>query len=411
MNNLFVLGGKELHGNITIDGAKNSMVALIPAMLLVNGFIVLENIPDILDLKWCLDICEELKLDIVFDGRRVKAAIHEIDPVISSKSATKYRGSYYFMGALLSRYKEVMIGYPGGCNIGKRPIDYHIEGFKKLGANVEELEEGIRITAKNLIGTTIELPKKSVGATINIVLASTYAKGRTIIKNASIEPEVDDVINFLCKLGFNVYRISDSIYINGKESILESNIIYRIIPDRIEAMTYITLGLLLGEIRVYKADYHTLRKPLYELCKAGALIEINDEYIEAKKSHLDFLDIESGEYPLFPTDMTQLFSILMIKNSGGIIVERIFENRFKSLEELRKMNANIEISGNKAIIRCGNLESGFVKGTDLRGTASLVLAALCAKGESVVYNMEYLKRGYSRFFEKIRSLGADIYLS
>lgn len=411
MSSLIVEGGKKLKGIVKIDGAKNSLVAIIPSMLLVNGQLILENVPNIKDLEMIFEILNDLGLDYAYQNNSLRMISSEVDPVCLNEATKKYRGSYYFLGALLGRYKKVILGYPGGCNLGSRPIDIHIEGFEALGAKVEYLSEGLSLTAETLTGTVIEHKKKSVGATINHILASVYAKGRTIIKNASLEPEVDDVINFLCNLGFNVYRIDDNVYINAKDYLIENDLIYRLIPDRIETMTYLSLGLLTGEIWFSGANYTHIKTPIYTLLKAGADIEINEDYIIARKSSLDYLCVESHEYPDFPTDLIQIMAVLMLNGSGGRITENIFSDRFRSLNELIKMGANIEIKNNTAIINHSTLKSAFVKGMDLRGTASLVLAALASDGEYIIDDIEYMLRGYSDLYDKLKKLGSVIYLS
>lgn len=403
---LKINGRCNIKGDVYLSGSKNSSLPIIASTLLFDGKIVLDNVPDILDIKRMLNILSYLKIEYEVIKNRLVIEAKQIDKLdVLVDDVTKFRASYYLMGALLGRYHYVKIKYPGGCNIGDRPINYHLDAFCKLGASINYEEDYIIISAKAIKGCKIVLPKMSVGATINIILASIYASGEVKIINPSFEPEVIDLINFLKKSGANIF-VSDIIVINGK-NIISKSFSYHIMYDRIEAGTFIALGLIKGPIMIYNADYKVLKEVLYTLLKANANIDILDNGILVSPSKLDYMDIKTDYYPGFPTDLEQIFSpILAI--FGGNITENIFSNRFNNLIELQKMNANINIRGNSANFSKSELVGTCVKGSDLRGTTSLLIAGLIAKGETILDGYDYILRGYENIIEKLKRLGAMI---
>ena len=396
-------GGKALKGEVEIKGAKNSLLAIIPATLLVEGDIILKNIGKISDVEKAISIMKKIgikcneKIRIINDGN--------FKHTINVCEAATYRASYYFMGALLSTKGRVEICYPGGCKIGERPIDIHLDGFRKMGCIVKE-KDTITIEG-DLLGTTIDV-KKSVGATINMILAASRALGETILLNPALEPEVIDVADFLCLAGYDI-KIEENIYINGRR-IPRRCISYSIIPDRIEALTYIVIGLLLGEVKVKNVCLRHIEEVVYLLIKHGAKIRLGSDYVIAKKSNLSPMDISTDYYPGFPTDIQQIFTTMLSVTSGkSKISEKIFENRFQNVLELEKMGANIEIKEKEIIINGVNKLLGTdLVGSDLRGTMGLIIAGLIAEGKSTINNEYHIERGYDRFYNKIKKLGANI---
>jgi len=409
-----IIGGNELKGEIKIDGAKNSVLALLPAALMVNGKVTFENVPNISDIKSFLEIFDYLEIDYFYEKSAAKLTIHSreitnlevVTPLVES-----FRASYYLMGVMLGRYKQLTISMPGGCKIGTRPVDYHLEGFKALGADVDFSGSTIILKAEKLIASEINFPRKSVGATMNLIYAACYAEGLSVIKNAALEPEIDDLIGFMNVLGFKVLRIQNDIHIEGMEKILNvDDISYSVVPDRIEAMSYVILGLLTGEIKVTNLNYSHIKK-LIDLLKAhGADLEISDTEIIARKSTVKALDIVTEEYPGVPTDIAQILGVLLMKGDGdSVITETIFENRFESFIELNKLNCKNEIVDDSVKITGGrDFIGNTVIAKDLRGCASLVFAGLAAKFQTIVENIDYMERGYSNLYKKLSAVGANI---
>lgn len=405
---LKINGGKELTGSVYISGSKNSCLAILISALLFDGRICISNVPDILDIRKLLSIFNLLKIEYFFDNNSVIINSSGLDNTkVVSDDVKKFRASYYFMGLMLGRYHEVLINYPGGCRIGKRPIDFHLLGFELLGGKIEFWDDLIKITAEKLVGAEIFLPKKSVGATINIILCSCYAEGETIIHNASLEPEVCDVINFLNTGGFNIHIFDDSITIQGMKKVIAKSFSYKVMFDRIEAGTFICLGLLCGNLIIHNTNYKYLKNIIYPLIKANARIEIIEDKILVYKSNLKELMIETGDYPLFPTDMLQIFMVLMAF-FGGRAKETIYEDRISSAEMLKRMGANVIYDKTSALFKPAKLVGSHVIGNDLRGATSLLLAGLASLGETHVAGYEYIERGYENIYEKIKAIGGDI---
>ena len=416
MNILKVQGGKELEGRVKISGAKNSAVALLPATLLCDESVNLLNVPDISDTVALFDILSYLGAKITNLGEEsYKIDVSNIEnKPITDEMSNKLRASYYFMGALLGKYKKAVVSYPGGCSIGSRPIDLHLKGFESLGAKIKYEENNIIISAEELKGSNIYLDFASVGATINIMFAAVKAEGTTIIDNAAREPEIVNIAMFLNSMGAKITGAGTStIRIKGVKNMHSS--VHEVIPDRIEAGTYIMIGACACKSLVVENIIpEHLEALTQKLIEMGVDLKIEDDSIYiSNKNKLKAVKIKTQVYPGFPTDMQQVMSALMTKAEGkSVIEETIFENRFQNLYELRKMGANIEVSGNKGyIFGPTKLRGKTVNATDLRAGASLVLAALIAEGTTTINNADYILRGYEHITEKLTSLGAKIELT
>lgn len=414
MKYLKITGGKKLSGNINISGAKNSVVALIPAAILCEEEVVISNVPNITDVDSLEEIMKFLGCDII---RKEKEFIVDSsfmkNKYIPNDISQKLRASYYFMGALLSRFNKVEIAFPGGCSIGQRPIDLHLEGFEKLGAKVIYEEDKFLITATKLIGADIELSFPSVGATINLILASVKAIGTTKIKNAAKEPEVENLILMLNQMGANISGFgTDEITIIGVNLLKKCQI--KVIPDRIEAGTYLILGALLGnDLKINNIEPNHLNSLIDKLLESGNKMEINsDNIIISAQSDLKAVNVITNVYPGFATDFQQPFVTYLTKCVGTSIVEEtIYENRFLNVKYLNQMGANIIIKNQKLeIIGKTNFVGKKVVATDLRGGASVVLAGLLAIDETIVYDIEHILRGYDDLIFKLSSIGANIEL-
>lgn len=414
MKKLIIRGGKPLNGEITINGAKNSVVALIPAAVLADSEVVLEGVPDINDVYSLLEILEDFNVKTHFEN-----GVLRIDPseMVSIPMPTgkiqSLRASYYFMGATLSKFGEGVIGLPGGCFLGPRPIDQHIKAFRSLGAEVKE-EYGVvtlKTEEEGLQGTRIYMDVVSVGATINTILGSVKAKGRTIIENAAREPEIIDVVTLLNKMGANIRGAGTSeIRIEGVTELKGTT--HSIIPDRIEAGTYISAAVAMGEkIRINNVIYEHIESFIAKLDEMGAKMEIGEDYIIVHKSeNLRMVDVKTLPYPGFATDLQQPFTPLMLTTHGeGTIIDTIYPQRVKHLPELIRMGANVKVDGD--IIRIkgpSKLTGAPVKASDLRAGACLVIAGLIAEGETEITGVENILRGYSNIVSKLRNIGADI---
>lgn len=414
MKKLIIRGGKPLNGEITINGAKNSVVALIPAAVLADSEVVLEGVPDINDVYSLLEILEDFNVKTHFEN-----GVLRIDPseMVSIPMPTgkiqSLRASYYFMGATLSKFGEGVIGLPGGCFLGPRPIDQHIKAFRSLGAEVTE-EYGVvtlKTEEEGLQGTRIYMDVVSVGATINTILGSVKAKGRTIIENAAREPEIIDVVTLLNKMGANIRGAGTSeIRIEGVTELKGTT--HSIIPDRIEAGTYISAAVAMGEkIRINNVIYEHIESFIAKLDEMGAKMEIGEDYIIVHKSeNLRMVDVKTLPYPGFATDLQQPFTPLMLTTHGeGTIIDTIYPQRVKHLPELIRMGANVKVDGD--IIRIkgpSKLTGAPVKASDLRAGACLVIAGLIAEGETEITGVENILRGYSNIVSKLRNIGADI---
>ena len=416
MKVLKIHGGKELEGKVKISGAKNSAVALLPATILCDDTVTLHNVPDISDVDALVDILNYLgaKVDnYEEESYRIDTKQMQNREIIEEMS-NKLRASYYFMGALLGKYKKAVVSYPGGCSIGSRPIDLHLKGFESLGAKIEYEENNIIISAEELKGSNIYLDFASVGATINIMFAAVKAEGTTIIDNAAREPEIVNIAMFLNSMGAKITGAGTStIRIKGVKNMHSS--VHEVIPDRIEAGTYIMIGACACKsLVVENVIPEHLEALTQKLLEMGVDLKIEDESIYvSNKNKLKAVKIKTQVYPGFPTDMQQIMSSLMTTAEGrSVIEETIYENRFQNLYEIKKMGANVEINSNKGyIFGPTKLRGKTVNATDLRAGASLVLAALIAEGTTTINNADYILRGYAHITEKLTSLGAKIELT
>lgn len=414
MKKLIIEGSQEISGTIKISGAKNSIVALIPASILTNGKCVITNVPDISDVRILLDIMKDLGSIITFENETITIDNHNVqNKKISEEYASKLRASYYFMGSLISKYHHAEIAYPGGCVIGSRPIDYHINSFKKMGIDIQENNAQYEMNVKELKGSHIYFDFPSVGATINVILASTLAKGITVIENAAKEPEIANVVSFLNSMGAHIYGAGTStITIEGVESLGDGYI--ETIPDRIEAGTYIIIGALIGKnLRINNIIEKHLESVLYKLKEASVEYQLEDSsIIISKTDHLKPINIKTAVYPGFPTDLGQPMSTLLTQCEGeSLFEETIYENRLRHVPHLNSMGADIKAFERTAIIKGKTpLIGKKVKATDLRAGASMLVAGLIAEGTTEISNIEHLLRGYERIVDKLSSVGVNIRL-
>ncbi|WP_395463119.1 UDP-N-acetylglucosamine 1-carboxyvinyltransferase [Wolbachia endosymbiont of Cantharis cryptica] len=414
---------KPLVGKIKINGSKNAILPIMAASLLSSSSVILNNVPDLIDVHLMSELLKSLGAEVNFMHNKDCKANHtlEIDcsninnHVIPYGTASKLRASFLMLGPILSRFGKITTVFPGGCNIGKRPVDMHIKALEEMGAKIEIDGHNIIATVKGrLQGREITFEKVSVGATENIIMAATLAEGVTTINNAATEPEVLDLIEFLKKMGANIEVNNIKITIEGVEML--NGCVHKIIPDRIEAGTYALAAIITnGELVLEEINLSDIRCIANELEAIGARVELHDEeiIISRKNGSIKSVNVTTDSYPNFPSDMQpQLMSAMCIADGISVIEENIFENRFTHANELRKLGANISIEKNKATINGIKVLSGAnLYATDLRSTAALVLASLVAGGETTINNSHHLWRGYEAMHEKLNSCGADISIS
>ncbi len=414
MEKLVIKGGTPLKGEVTISGAKNAAVAILPAALLINGKCTIENLPNISDVKILCEILSKLgakitwidKNTITLDTTNVCQHQAPID------MTSKFRASYYLIGSLLSRCKDVEVGLPGGCNLGARPIDQHIKGFEALGAHVNISNGKIQATAEKLVGTSIYLDMVSVGATINVMLASVLAEGTTVIDNAAKEPHVVDVANFLNTMGADIRGAgTDVIKVNGVSE-LKGNATYSIVPDQIEAGTFMLAAVASrGDVIIKNCITKHLECLTAKIVEIGANVEEDGDRLHVWcTKRPQKANIKTLPYPGFPTDLQpQMGVTLSIAEGTSIINESIWESRFQYTNELNKMGAKITSQGKSAIFEGVEKLSGApVYATDLRAGAALIIAGIIAEGTTELYNLAHIDRGYENIEEKFRKLGANI---
>lgn len=405
-------GGKRLRGTVKVSGAKNSAVALIPAAILANSPVTIGGIPEISDAYVLKSLLEEVGGVVTFeDGQMMIDPTNMTDMPLPNGNVKKLRASYYLMGAMLGRFKHAVIGLPGGCFLGPRPIDQHIKGFEALGAKVTNEHGAIYLRAEELRGAKIYLDMPSVGATINIMLAAVRAKGKTIIENAAKEPEIIDVATLLSNMGANIKGAGTSVIrIEGVEELRGTN--HTIIPDRIEAATFLIIAAAAGDgVMIDNVIPLHLEAVIAKLREMGVKIEEDEESIFVpKQDRFTAVDVKTLVYPGFPTDVQQPLSVLMSQAEGASkVTDTIYPARFKHIDEMRRMNAKARVEGNTAIIEGPtHLEGSIVTATDLRGGAALVLAGLLAEGETEIHDIYHIERGYSSIIDKLCALGADI---
>lgn len=412
MQQIVIEGNKKLSGTITIGGAKNSAVALIPAALLADGLTTISNVPSISDCDALIEIIDLLGGKVTCDKDIMKIDTTDMhNGVIPEKLSNKLRASYYFMGVLLGKYKKVEMFFPGGCNIGARPINLHLKGFESLGATITKDDSKYIIEAEELKGSEIFLDFASVGATINIMFAAVKAKGTTIIKNAARETEIINIATLLRNMGADITGDgTDQITINGVEELHSAEI--RVIPDRIEAGTYIIMGALLGDNLVIEGLIpNHLKVVLNKLREMGIKFKIEkDKIIINQSSKLKPTNIRTVVYPGFPTDLGQPMAVLLTQANGiSLFEETIWENRMGHVEHLNKMGACIKAERQHAkIVGPTKLHGEEITATDLRAGAALVTAGLIAEGTTIINDAEHILRGYERIINKLSDVGANI---
>jgi UDP-N-acetylglucosamine 1-carboxyvinyltransferase len=415
MEKLMIEGGYPLEGTVQISGAKNSAVALIPATILAESTVTIEGLPNISDVRILRDLLEEIGGEAYLDENQSLTVNPEnmIAMPLPSGKVKKLRASYYLMGAMLGRFKKAVIGLPGGCNLGPRPIDQHIKGFEALGAKVTNEQGAIYLRADELVGARIYLDVVSVGATINIMLAAVRAKGQTIIENAAKEPEIIDVATLLTSMGAKIKGAgTDVIRIDGVEKMHGCR--HSIIPDRIEAGTYMILAASMGQqVLLDNVIPLHLESLIAKLREMGVFIETKDDQVLVYrgKDPLKTVDIKTLVYPGFPTDLQQPFTSLLTSSEGtSIVTDTIYSARFKHIDELRRMGANVKVEGRSAIINGpAKLEGAKVKASDLRAGAALVVAALMAEGVTEISGLDHIDRGYESLVDKLKGLGARVW--
>lgn len=416
MEKLIVKGGKRLCGEVTISGAKNAAVAIIPAAVLVDGVCIVENVPAIKDVEVICGILEELGAKVEYlDKYTIRIDSSNVDKHTAPyEMVRKMRASYYLLGALLGRVKKADVALPGGCNFGSRPIDQHLKGFRALGASVDEeriLHTGVVYAeTEGLVGTNIYLDVVSVGATINVMLAATLAKGNTIIENVAKEPHIVDVANFLNAMGAQIKGAgTDVIRIRGVDKLHGGT--YSIIPDQIEAGTFMVAAAATGgDVLVKNVIPKHMDSVSAKLAESGAkVLEFDDSIRVIGNGTIKNVNIKTLPYPGFPTDMQPQFVSLLAAASGtSIVTESVWESRFQYVDELIRMGADITVNGRTAIIKGTGLTGTQVRATDLRGGAGMVVAGLMAKGETIITDIHYIDRGYEDMEGKLKKLGADI---
>ena len=416
MKKIVINGGRPLKGEVTISGAKNSVVALIPATILADDIVTLDGVPDISDVASLIDIMtimgatiERKEDSLIIDPRGVKNMPMPFGKINS------LRASYYFYGSLLGRYGQATVGLPGGCDLGPRPIDLHLKAFEAMGAAMTMDGSSMKLATdgKPLQGANIYMDTVSVGATINTILAAVKAEGRTVIENAAREPEIIDVVTLLNNMGAHIRGAgTDIIIIDGVPQLHGTR--HQVIPDRIEAGTYIALAAAIGEgIQINNVLYEHLESYIAKLEEMGVRMTISEDSIFVEKqTGLKAIQIKTSPYPGFATDLQQPITPLLLTAAGrGRIVDTIYEKRVNHVPELAKMGANISTLNDHIIYEGPNqLTGSSVKATDLRAGAALVIAGLMASGTTEITNVEYILRGYSDIIHKLTQLGADIQL-
>lgn len=407
-----ITGGKPLKGTIKVSGAKNSAVALIPASILADSPVTIEGLPEISDVLTLKSLIEDIGGEVTLnEDEMIIDPTNVISMPLPNGKVKQLRASYYFMGAMLGRFKHAAIGLPGGCHLGPRPIDQHIKGFEALGAKVTNEHGAIYLRAEELIGAKIYLDVPSVGATINIMLAAVLATGLTTIENAAKEPEIIDVATLLTNMGAKIKGAGTNIIrIEGVEKLHGTR--HSIIPDRIEAGTFMIMAAAAGDgVTVENVIPFHVEALTAKLREMGVeVVEKDDSIFIPKSKDLQAVDIKTLVYPGFPTDLQQPLSVLLTQATGtSVITDTVYSARFKHIDEISTMNAKGRVEGSSAILSGPTqLEAAVVRATDLRAGAALVIAGLIADGETEVREIQHIERGYGSIIEKLRGLGAEI---
>ena len=415
MRKLVINGGKKLSGKVSISGAKNSTVALIPAAILANSPVTLEGVPDIADVYSLIEILNEMNVHTEFNG----STLH-IDPTemvsipMPSGKINSLRASYYFMGALLAKFGQGVVGLPGGCDLGPRPIDQHLKGFRALGAQVENKMGAMHIDTneEGLVGTSIYFDVVSIGATLNVMFAAVRAKGVTIIENAAREPEIIDVATLLNKMGAKIRGAgTDTLRITGVEEL--TGVSHTVIPDRIEAGTYLSIAAAMGEdVVVENVIVEHIDSLIAKFKEMGVPMEIGEDSIRitSHNGNLKPVSIKTQPYPGFATDLQQpMTPLLLLANGESTIVDTIYPKRVNHIPELQRMGADSKVESDMILLNGGQKLTGAqVEASDLRAGAALVSAALIAEGETEITGIDNILRGYANIVEKLTDIGADI---
>ncbi|MEX2783597.1 UDP-N-acetylglucosamine 1-carboxyvinyltransferase [Streptococcus sp. H49] len=416
MKKIIINGGKPLKGEVSVSGAKNSVVALIPAVILADDVVILDGVPNISDVDSLVDIMETMGAKVVHTGETLEIDPRSVQNIpVPYDKISRLRASYYFYGSLLGRFGQAVVGLPGGCDLGPRPIDLHLKAFEAMGADVSYEGESMHLTTphQTVYGAHIYMDTVSVGATINTMIAAVKAQGRTVIENAAREPEIIDVATLLNNMGARIRGAgTDVITVDGVEKLHGTR--HQVIPDRIEAGTYIALAAAAGEgIHIKNVLYEHLESYIAKLEEMGVRMTIEEDaiYVE-KQSRLRAVSVKTSPYPGFATDLQQPLTPLLLSAEGqGTIVDTIYEKRINHVPELAKMGAAISADKNRIAYQGPNrLHGQAVKATDLRAGAALVIAGLMADGQTQISNVEFILRGYSNIIEKLSALGADIHL-
>ena len=414
MEKLVITGGTPLKGEVTISGAKNAAVAILPATLLIDGVCTIENLPNISDVKTSCAILEGLGAKITWNNpNEITIDTRNIEKTVASEELTrKFRASYYIIGSMLGRKGEITVGMPGGCKLGSRPIDQHIKGFEALGAKIDVGQGKITATASKLVGNSIYMDVVSVGATINVMLSAVLAEGTTIIHNAAKEPHIVDVANFLNTMGADIRGAgTDVIKINGVKRLC-GNSTYSIVPDQIEAGTFMLAAVASkGDVLLKNCITKHLESITAKIIEIGGQVEDFGDSIRVwcdKRPSKAI--IKTLPYPGFPTDLQpQMGVVLSIADGTSRIIESIWDSRFQYTEELNKMGANITAQGKSAFFEgVEKLYASPVYSSDLRAGAALIIAGIIAEGTTEIYNLEHIDRGYENIEKKFRNLGANI---
>ncbi|MGL5616917.1 MAG: UDP-N-acetylglucosamine 1-carboxyvinyltransferase [Sarcina sp.] len=414
MDKIIVRGGNRLNGEVNISTAKNSVLPIIAASILSNETVIIEDVPFLEDVKVISEVLSDMGCQIIFEkGFMTINSSNIIKKVANPELVQKMRASFLIMGPMIAKYKKFKISSPGGCNIGTRPIDLHLKGFETLGAVIKKAHGFIEVDGTNMSGSTVYLDFPSVGATENILMVSTLLKGETIIENAALEPEIEDLANFLVSMGAKIEGIGTStLKITGVENLQGTK--YKPIYDRIEAGTFIIAAAITNsKLKINGVEVKHLKPVIEKLKEVGvSIIEHDNKSVTVIGSEIiKPTDIITMPYPGFPTDMqSQMMSLLALANGNSIINETVFENRFMNAAELARMGANIRIVGNVAVIDGVKRLTGCeVKATDLRSGASLILAGLVAEGYTTITDIYHIDRGYLNIEEKFSLIGAEIY--
>lgn len=411
MERIAITGGERLAGEIVVGGAKNAALPIICAALLAEGESILKDIPHLRDVNNLKEILESLGAEVTLENNEMRINPDSINTFEAPyEMVRKLRASYYILGALLPRLGHARCALPGGCQIGNRPVDLHLKGFRAMGAEVFMDHGSVEVRAEKLTGAKIYLDYPSVGATINILLAATLAEGQTVIENAAREPEIVDLANYLNFMGAQIRGVgTDVIKVEGVERLHGAE--HRIIPDRIEAGTYmIAAAITKGEVYVRNVLSEHLKSLIAKLKEMGVEIEEEIEGIRVSvRAPLKGVDVKTLPHPGFPTDLQAQMMALLTQVSGpSLVIETVWENRFMHVDELKRMGADIKLDGRTALIKPAELTGARVTATDLRAGAALILAGLAAQGETEVSDIYHIERGYENIENKLRGIGAKI---